>query len=88
LYFSNPALLQRSQLAPPVARVAIENGVEIAQRPLSRTPRVLSHPETVVAAIAAVVPATPPKAGRKKKAQVEPEQLPLEGAAGEAAYPV
>jgi type IV secretion system protein VirD4 len=45
LYFLDPVLSERAKLVPPVWLCAIEDGQEVRQRPVNRTPHVVSRIE-------------------------------------------
>jgi hypothetical protein len=47
LYFSDPVLAKRAEVAPPTKLFAIEQGKAVDQRPADRTQHVISRPETV-----------------------------------------
>src|ERR1700687_2817441 len=46
LYFSDPVLRARAELAPPVKLITLINGKAAPQLPLDRTPNVISRAET------------------------------------------
>ena len=47
LYFSDPVLAKRADIAPPTKLLAIEQGKAVDQRPADRTQHVISRSETV-----------------------------------------
>ena len=49
LYFADPELKKRSEIAPPIEFIAIENGAVVPQRQADRTANAISSPETLPA---------------------------------------
>jgi hypothetical protein len=47
LYFTDPELKKRSEIAPPIEFIAIENGAVVPQRRADRTANAISSPETL-----------------------------------------
>ena len=47
LYFSDPILNGRAALAPPAALQSLEDGRCIPQKPVDRSPNVISRAETI-----------------------------------------
>lgn len=95
LYFDNPELLRRSKLQPPVGNVAIENGEVVSQKPVTRTPRIVSRPERVPVVTDASGVAAAPKAGRKKRGKDQQNTVVMlqgrllpQGDTDDASFPV
>jgi len=49
LYFAEPELKKRFEIAPPIEFIAIENGAVVPQRQADRTANAISSPETLPA---------------------------------------
>ena len=47
LYFLDPVLTSRAELAPPTEFVTLEDGKPIPQKPLNRTRHKISKPEII-----------------------------------------
>ena len=85
LYFSDPVLRARAELAPPVKLITLINGKPGPQLPLDRTPHVISRAEAIDGTAAASsddVIASPME--REFSAQLNTQRTPSQGAASAA----